>query len=37
LYECKPYPYSGWCGVSTAYAPGSGYAWTDAWTLVGPC
>jgi hypothetical protein len=21
----------------TAYAPGSGFAWTDAWTLVGPC
>lgn len=36
LYECKPHPFSGWCGLE-AYAPGSGWAWTDAWTLVGPC
>jgi hypothetical protein len=36
LYQCKPHPYSGWCGLD-AYAPGSGWAWTDAWTLVGPC
>lgn len=34
-YECKPYPYSGWCnGSSSYYAPGSGIAWADAWTLV---
>jgi hypothetical protein len=38
LYQCKPYPYTGWCGgEAAAYAPGSGFAWTDAWTLVGPC
>jgi hypothetical protein len=36
LYECKPFPYSGWCGMP-AYAPGAGFAWTDAWTLIGPC
>lgn len=36
LYECKPYPYSGWCGMD-AYAPGTGWAWADAWILVGPC
>lgn len=36
LYQCKPHPYSGWCGLE-AYAPGSGWAWTDAWTIVGPC
>lgn len=36
LYQCKPHPYSGWCGLD-AYAPGSGWAWTDAWTLVGTC
>lgn len=31
-YECKPWPYSGWCGSSPAhYAPGSGSAWGDAW------
>jgi hypothetical protein len=38
MYECKPYPYSGWCnGASWAYAPGTGAYWTDAWTLVGSC
>jgi hypothetical protein len=37
-YECKPYPYSGWCnGAAWAYAPGSGTYWQDAWTVVGPC
>ncbi|HYC83621.1 MAG TPA: glycosyl hydrolase family 18 protein [Chryseosolibacter sp.] len=37
-YECKPYPYSGWCnGAAWAYAPGTGTYWTDAWTLVGSC
>lgn len=37
-YECKPWPYSGWCnGAAWAYAPGSGAYWTDAWTLVGTC
>jgi len=37
-YECKPYPYSGWCnGAAWAYAPGTGSYWTDAWTLVGSC
>jgi predicted carbohydrate-binding protein with CBM5 and CBM33 domain len=31
-YECKPFPYSGWCNQSALYyAPGSGIAWTDAW------
>jgi len=37
-YECKPYPYTGWCnGAAWAYAPGTGTYWQDAWTLVGPC
>jgi len=37
-YQCKPYPYSGWCnGTAWAYAPGTGAYWTDAWTLVGSC
>ncbi len=37
-YECKPYPYTGWCnGGAAAYAPGTGTNWQDAWTLVGPC
>ncbi|MGL5947502.1 MAG: immunoglobulin-like domain-containing protein [Aeromonas sp.] len=31
-YECKPWPYSGWCGGSAShYAPGAGSAWSDAW------
>lgn len=31
-YECKPWPYSGWCGGSTShYAPGTGSNWSDAW------
>ncbi|WP_085538636.1 glycosyl hydrolase family 18 protein [Burkholderia pseudomallei] len=35
LYQCKPFPYSGWCsGAASAYEPGKGFAWTDAWTFV---
>jgi len=34
-YECKPWPYSGWCGGSPSYyAPGTGTAWSDAWTKL---
>ncbi|MGZ3418201.1 MAG: glycoside hydrolase family 19 protein [Polyangiales bacterium] len=37
-YECKPWPYSGWCSVGGgAYEPGTGYAWRDAWTEAGSC
>jgi len=37
-YECKSWPYSGWCnGAAWAYQPGSGAYWTDAWTLLGSC
>jgi len=37
-YQCKPWPYSGWCSIApSAYAPGTGTNWTDAWTLVGSC
>jgi|GEM_PF-919609 len=37
-YECKPYPYSGWCnGAAWAYAPGTGAHWQDAWILKGTC
>jgi N-acetylglucosamine-binding protein A len=36
VYTCKPFPYSGWCTqwapTSTAYEPGVGSAWQDAWT-----
>ncbi|WP_119395911.1 glycosyl hydrolase family 18 protein [Salinibius halmophilus] len=33
-YECKAFPYNGWCGLS-AYEPGVGFAWTDAWVALG--
>lgn len=34
LYQCKPFPYAGWCGQApAAYEPGKGWAWQDAWTL----
>jgi predicted chitinase len=37
-YECKPWPYSGWCSIGGgAYEPGSGYAWRDAWIEAGAC
>lgn len=34
LYQCRPWPYSGWCNIASDlyYAPGSGLAWQDAWT-----
>jgi chitin-binding protein len=32
LYECRPFPSSGWCNQAPAYyAPGSGSHWSDAW------
>ncbi|AWN75229.1 lytic polysaccharide monooxygenase [Legionella anisa] len=35
-YQCKPWPYSGWCTQSPAYyEPGVGLAWSEAWTLLG--
>ena len=37
-YECKEWPYSGWCnGAAWAYAPGTGAYWTDAWYERGSC
>jgi chitin-binding protein len=36
IYQCKPFPYSGWCSQApAAYAPGVGYAWSDAWDKIG--
>ncbi|PHV12758.1 chitin-binding protein [Chitinimonas sp. BJB300] len=33
-YQCKPYPYAGWCSQSPAYyAPATGSNWRDAWVL----
>lgn len=36
VYQCKPFPYSGWCSQApAAYEPGVGYAWQDAWKKIG--
>jgi hypothetical protein len=38
VYQCKPWPATDWCGTSEYhYEPGTGSAWQDAWTKVGPC
>jgi len=37
IYQVKPWPYSGWANLGGPYAPGTGWAWQDAWILVGPC
>ena len=38
IYECKPFPYSGWCTIypagSNHYEPGYGGHWQDAWLKV---
>ena len=35
IYECKPFPFNGWCGD---YEPGNtAKPWSDAWILVGEC
>lgn len=37
-YECKEWPYSGWCnGAAWAYAPGTGTNWQDAWYFRSTC
>src|SRR6266511_421900 len=35
-YECKPFPYSGWCGQA-GYEPGVTLYWQDAWIPLGAC
>ncbi|WP_033009441.1 immunoglobulin-like domain-containing protein [Vibrio rotiferianus] len=30
LYQCKPWPYTGWCS-NPSYAPGETIYWSDAW------
>lgn len=40
IYRCRPLPFTPWCNVGSvsgglAYAPGTGYAWREAWTYVG--
>jgi hypothetical protein len=37
VYQCKPWPYAGWCAIA-AYQPGEPDGpWADAWTDLGPC
>jgi hypothetical protein len=36
-YECKPWPFSGWCSQGGGFTPGVGFAWESAWTLLGSC
>lgn len=33
-YECEV---GGWCSTGGAYAPGEGWAWDEAWNLLGQC
>jgi len=35
-YECKPWPYDGWCGQA-GYEPGVTSYWSDAWILIDYC
>ncbi|MDR6352495.1 N-acetylglucosamine-binding protein GbpA [Pantoea sp. SORGH_AS_0659] len=34
VYECKPWPATGWCNSTSEqyYKPGTGLAWQDAWS-----
>ncbi len=35
LFQCKPFPYSGWCNSApTYYEPGAGSAWAEARTAL---
>ena len=35
IYQCKPFPESGWCNQSSLYyAPATGLAWRDAWSRL---
>lgn len=35
MFQCKPFPYSGWCNNAPAYyEPGAGLAWSEAWTAL---
>ncbi|MGE0321150.1 MAG: glycoside hydrolase family 19 protein [Polyangiaceae bacterium] len=35
-FQCKPFPFSGWCSVR-GYEPGTGLYWQDAWDEVASC
>ncbi|HHU4046293.1 TPA: glycoside hydrolase family 19 protein [Enterobacter cloacae] len=35
LFQCKPFPYSGWCNNAPMYYElGAGLAWSEAWTAL---
>lgn len=35
VWECKPWPYTNWCGQSPFhYEPGKGLYWDQAWNLI---
>lgn len=35
LFQCKPFPYSGWCNNAPMYyEPGAGLAWSEAWKAL---
>ena len=35
LYQCKPFPFSGWCNQDPFYyEPGRGLAWSEAWVSL---
>jgi chitin-binding protein len=38
VFECKPFPYSGYCQqwtpTANAYEPGVGASWTEAWNKL---
>ncbi len=38
IYEVKPWPFTGWANASgSAYEPGVGFAWEDAWIFIESC
>jgi len=35
VFECKPFPFTGWCNIAAPhYVPGTGSDWSDAWIAV---
>lgn len=36
VYECRAWPYSGWCG-EVGYEPGVTIHWQNAWLLIDTC
>ena len=36
VYQCREYPFSGYCNQKEGFAPGEQYDYV-AWTIIGPC